>query len=194
MRNIASNCSVSYLKRSIPHHQPTTFALAFDNRKTRSKERKKSETNKYNIMYLRYVRQDWHNGFLRRGTLFYVHFHPNEKGGYNEFLTPYALHPRSGHSRRSHPYNKEKHPHGCLFCRGEATRTPDPHVPNVVRYQLRYSSKASAKVLLFSHLSKQSKKKHIIFSENCVSISFLWALVSSMHEHLLRSKAIHLPS
>ena len=26
------------------------------------------------------------------------------------------------------------------FCRGEATRTPDPHVPNVVRYQLRYSS------------------------------------------------------
>jgi hypothetical protein len=39
-------------------------------------------------MYLRYVRQDWHNGFLRRGTLFHVHFHPNEKGGYNEFLTP----------------------------------------------------------------------------------------------------------
>ena len=37
-------------------------------------------------MYLRYVRQDWHNGFLRRGILFYVHFHPNEKGGYNETL------------------------------------------------------------------------------------------------------------
>lgn len=24
------------------------------------------------------------------------------------------------------------------FCRNEATRTPDPYVPNVVRYQLRY--------------------------------------------------------
>ena len=96
-------------------------------------------------------------------------------------------------SRTRHSLLK-KHPDGCLFCRGEATRTPDPHVPNVVRYQLRYSSKASAKVLLFSHLSKQSKKKHIIFSENCVSISFLWALVPSMHEHLLRSKAIYLLS
>ena len=27
-----------------------------------------------------------------------------------------------------------------LFCREEVTRTPDPHVPNVVRYQLRYFS------------------------------------------------------
>ena len=27
-----------------------------------------------------------------------------------------------------------------LFGREEATRTPDPHVPNVVRYQLRYFS------------------------------------------------------
>ena len=26
------------------------------------------------------------------------------------------------------------------FCREEVTRTPDPHVPNVVRYQLRYFS------------------------------------------------------
>ncbi len=25
-----------------------------------------------------------------------------------------------------------------LLCRNEATRTPDPYVPNVVRYQLRY--------------------------------------------------------
>ena len=24
------------------------------------------------------------------------------------------------------------------MCRDEATRTPDPYVPNVVRYQLRY--------------------------------------------------------
>ena|GEM_PF-1788234 len=27
-----------------------------------------------------------------------------------------------------------------FLCREEATRTPDPHVPNVVRYQLRYFS------------------------------------------------------
>ena len=27
---------------------------------------------------------------------------------------------------------------GSPFCRNEATRTPDPYVPNVVRYQLRY--------------------------------------------------------
>ena len=26
------------------------------------------------------------------------------------------------------------------FCREEVTRTPDPYVPNVVRYQLRYFS------------------------------------------------------
>ena len=26
----------------------------------------------------------------------------------------------------------------CAFGRKEATRTPDPYVPNVVRYQLRY--------------------------------------------------------
>ena len=29
-----------------------------------------------------------------------------------------------------------------LFSRDEATRTPDPYVPNVVRYQLRYIPKA----------------------------------------------------
>ena len=30
------------------------------------------------------------------------------------------------------------------FGREEVTRTPDPYVPNVVRYQLRYFSLASA--------------------------------------------------
>ena len=29
----------------------------------------------------------------------------------------------------------------CMLCRKEATRTPDPYVPNVVRYQLRYFPK-----------------------------------------------------
>ena len=33
------------------------------------------------------------------------------------------------------------------FCREEATRTPDPYVPNVVRYQLRYFSKIKARNL-----------------------------------------------
>ena len=30
------------------------------------------------------------------------------------------------------------YPLSLVFCRKEATRTPDPYVPNVVRYQLRY--------------------------------------------------------
>ena len=34
-----------------------------------------------------------------------------------------------------------------LRCRDEATRTPDPYVPNVVRYQLRYIPIAVAKIL-----------------------------------------------
>ena len=48
---------------------------------------------------------------------------------------------------------------GLPFGREEATRTPDPYVPNVVRYQLRYFSdslftKAGAKVLLFFDIRK----------------------------------------
>ena len=35
-------------------------------------------------------------------------------------------------------------------CRNEATRTPDPYVPNVVRYQLRYISFADANVIKVS--------------------------------------------
>ena len=34
----------------------------------------------------------------------------------------------------------------CLFSRDEATRTPDPYVPNVVRYQLRYIPKVPCKI------------------------------------------------
>ena len=38
---------------------------------------------------------------------------------------------------------------GYPFCREEATRTPDPYVPNVVRYQLRYfSNKTKARINL----------------------------------------------
>ena len=39
-------------------------------------------------MYLKYVRHTQHCGELRRGTLYSVHFQPNEKGGFNEHLTP----------------------------------------------------------------------------------------------------------
>ena len=39
-------------------------------------------------MYLRYIRHKHPCGTIHRGTLYSVHFQPNEKGGYNEFLTP----------------------------------------------------------------------------------------------------------
>ena len=38
-------------------------------------------------------------------------------------------------------FSKKKSGRTGLFRREEATRTPDPYVPNVVRYQLRYFSK-----------------------------------------------------
>ena len=45
------------------------------------------------------------------------------------------------------------------LCRKEATRTPDPYVPNVVRYQLRYFPIASAKLhLYFGPANKREEK------------------------------------
>ena len=38
------------------------------------------------IMYLKYIRHKCPWGQLHRGTLYTVHFEPNEKGGYNEHL------------------------------------------------------------------------------------------------------------
>jgi hypothetical protein len=38
-------------------------------------------------MYLRYIRHKRLWGDLQRGTLYAVHFQPNEKGGYNQTLT-----------------------------------------------------------------------------------------------------------
>ena len=38
--------------------------------------------------------------------------------------------------------------------RKEATRTPDPYVPNVVRYQLRYFPIAAAKLVIFGDMAK----------------------------------------
>lgn len=39
------------------------------------------------FMYLRYIRHKRLWGELQRGTLYRVHFQPNEMGGYNEHLT-----------------------------------------------------------------------------------------------------------
>ncbi len=65
------------------------------------------------------------------------------------------------------------------LCRNEATRTPDPYVPNVVRYQLRYIpilyrclSITDAKVVLFLICAKY-------FS---IFLFVIWAyLVYSLH-------------
>ena len=53
---------------------------------------------------------------------------------------------------------KKRPPKGCLFGREEATRTPDPHVPNVVRYQLRYfsSQQMCEDVTFFGSISKNA--------------------------------------
>ena len=40
------------------------------------------------------------------------------------------------------------------LCRKEATRTPDPYVPNVVRYQLRYFPISVAKLGIFDEIRK----------------------------------------
>lgn len=39
-------------------------------------------------MYLKLIRHKCPWGQLQRSTLYHVHFQPNEKGGYNETLTP----------------------------------------------------------------------------------------------------------
>ena len=38
-------------------------------------------------MYLKFIRHNQHGGNASRGTIYRVHFQPNEKGGYNETLT-----------------------------------------------------------------------------------------------------------
>ena len=48
----------------------------------------------------------------------------------------------------------------CRFCRKEAIRTPDPYVPNVVRYQLRYFPKTVAKVQRFSEFTLATEENY----------------------------------
>ena len=45
-----------------------------------------------------------------------------------------------------------------FFCRDEATRTPDPYVPNVVRYQLRYIPIALKRVQKYEKILRIQKK------------------------------------
>ena len=45
-----------------------------------------------------------------------------------------------------------------LRCRDEATRTPDPYVPNVVRYQLRYIPIALKRVQKYEKILRIQKK------------------------------------
>ena len=44
-----------------------------------------------------------------------------------------------------------------VSCRDEATRTPDPYVPNVVRYQLRYIPYAFKRVQRYYFLEKNEE-------------------------------------
>ena len=44
-------------------------------------------------------------------------------------------------------------------CRDEATRTPDPYVPNVVRYQLRYIPNG----MLIPHLIHKALQSYTFF-------------------------------
>ena len=51
------------------------------------------------------------------------------------------------------------------FCREEVTRTPDPYVPNVVRYQLRYFSTLFASIICWRKFSR-------FFESGCKSTAF----------------------
>ena len=59
------------------------------------------------------------------------------------------------------------------FCRDEATRTPDPYVPNVVRYQLRYIPIAVKRVQRYNVFLKNRKFFPIIFPHRLLLHSFL---------------------
>ena len=57
------------------------------------------------------------------------------------------------------------------FGREEVTRTPDPYVPNVVRYQLRYFSKCRAFLRLFLH-AKIFSLYMLYFKSGCKGTAF----------------------
>lgn len=65
-------CGEKWRKLRVEFSKPTNFASNFKNDA---------------IMYLKLIRHKCLWGNLQRGTLYAVHFQPNEKGGYNETLT-----------------------------------------------------------------------------------------------------------
>ena len=65
----------------------------------------------------------------------------NEKGSKSVDLLPFVGMRRPLVQSTTSQFSNEKSSKTVCFaalCRDEATRTPDPYVPNVVRYQLRY--------------------------------------------------------
>ena len=56
------------------------------------------------------------------------------------------------------------------LCREEATRTPDPHVPNVVRYQLRYFSVFAENLDYFVEIFSLTLFASIICGANSLGI------------------------
>ena len=78
-----------------------------------------------------------------------------------------------------------------LFGRDEATRTPDPYVPNVVRYQLRYipmlSAESGCKGTAFFSKNKQYGRK---FNKNSTKRMLLADLI--LFESTLYSSSVRL--
>ena len=69
--------------------------------------------------------------------------------------------------------------HGNLFCfcRDEATRTPDPYVPNVVRYQLRYIPISIPKVHKVDLFPLRTMQRYIFFLKSRIFFAknlFVW--------------------
>ena len=60
-----------------------------------------------------------------------------------------------------------------FFGRDEATRTPDPYVPNVVRYQLRYIPNARKRMQSYYIFSRKNKflVKNLQDSQKCTTFA-----------------------
>ena len=59
------------------------------------------------------------------------------------------------------------------MCRDEATRTPDPYVPNVVRYQLRYIPNG----MLIPHLIHKALQSYIFFLRNVFLVLYFFDII-----------------
>ena len=59
-----------------------------------------------------------------------------------------------------------------FFSRDEATRTPDPYVPNVVRYQLRYIPIAQKRLQSYTFFSNYAHFFLFFLIFVCFTVSF----------------------